>query len=112
MIESSFCILSGVGLRTERRWWQRGIGTWNEFLSSGTIPGIGPIRRAVYNEELGQAQAHRAEEDARYFGNRLLRNWPWRGASKFFLDVWDECPPRCAACGFMATVDAGRFPRA
>ena len=53
MIESSFCVLTGVGLKTERRWWQRGIGTWNEFLSSGTIPGIGATRKAVYNEELG-----------------------------------------------------------
>ena len=68
MIESSFCVLSGVGPKTERRLWQRGVGTWTEFLSCGTIPGIGPSRKRVYDAELGEAQAHRAEEDARYFG--------------------------------------------
>ena len=42
MIESSFCFLTGVGQKTERRWWQWGIGTWNEFLSCGTgaTPGL------------------------------------------------------------------------
>jgi uncharacterized protein YprB with RNaseH-like and TPR domain len=78
MIESSFCMLSGVGLKTERRWWQRGVGTWTEFLSSGTIPGIGPSRKRVYDAELAQAQAHRAQEDARYFGNRLPAREHWR----------------------------------
>ncbi len=78
MIESSFCVLSGVGLKTERRLWQGGVGTWTEFLSSSTIAGIGPSRKAVYDEELGQAQAHRAEEDARYFGNRLPAREHWR----------------------------------
>lgn len=78
MIESSFCLLTGVGPKTERRWWQRGIETWTEFLSSSSIPGIGPSRKAVYDEELGQAQAHRAQEDARYFGNKLPAGEQWR----------------------------------
>ena len=38
MIESSFCVLSGVGLKTEQRLWQQGVGTWTEFLSSGIKP--------------------------------------------------------------------------
>ena len=44
MIESSFCVLSGVGTTTERRLWQQGIGTWTELLLADTIPGIGPHR--------------------------------------------------------------------
>lgn len=78
MIESSFCVLSGVGLKTERRLWQGGIGTWTEFLSSRTIPGIRPSRKTVDDAELSQAQAHRAEEDARYFGNKLPASEHWR----------------------------------
>ncbi|MEO7860752.1 MAG: ribonuclease H-like domain-containing protein [Nitrospirales bacterium] len=78
MIESSFCVLSGVGPKTERRLWRRGVGTWTEFLSSGTIPGIGPSRKRAYDAELGQAQAHRAQEDARYFGNKLPACEHWR----------------------------------
>ena len=78
MIESSFCVLSGVGPKTERRLWQRGVGTWTEFLSCGTIPGIGPSRKRVYDAELGEAQAHRAQEDARYFGTKLPAREHWR----------------------------------
>ena len=78
MIESSFCVLSGVGLKTERRSWQGGVGTWTQFLSSGSIPGIGPTRKAIYDAELAQAQAHRAQEDARYFGTKLPGRETWR----------------------------------
>jgi uncharacterized protein YprB with RNaseH-like and TPR domain len=78
MIESSFCVLSGVGLKTERRLWQRGITTWTEFLLSNTIPGIGPSRKTVYDEELAQVQAHRTREDARYFGTKLPASEQWR----------------------------------
>ena len=78
MIESSFCVLSGVGRKTERRLWQSGVGTWQEFLSSDAIPGIVPSRKRVYDAELGQAQAHRAQEDARYFGNKLPAREHWR----------------------------------
>ena len=70
-------MLSGVGRKTERRLWQQGVGTW-KFLSSGTIPGIGPSRKRVYDAELGQAQTRRAQEDARYFGNKLPAREHWR----------------------------------
>lgn len=92
MIESSFCFLTGIGQKTERRWWQLGIGTWTEFRSARTIPGIGPCRKAVYDEELGQAQAARAQEDARYFGNRLpaIEQWrlyEWLRPRAVYLDI-------------------------
>jgi len=78
MIESSFCFLPGVGQRTERRWWHRGIGTWRDFLSSSTIPGIGPTRKAMYDVALDHARAHRAQENARYFAVTLHARDQWR----------------------------------
>ena len=78
MIESSFCFLPGVGPRTERRWWERGIGTWKSFLSSNSIPGIGPTRKAIYDVALDHARAHRAQEDARYFPIHLHARDQWR----------------------------------
>jgi uncharacterized protein len=78
MIESSFCILSGVGLRTERQWWQRGMSTWVDFLSSDSVRGIGPHRKTVYDEELRRARVHRAQEDARYFAVHLPTQEQWR----------------------------------
>lgn len=78
MIESSFCFLSGVGLRTERQWWQRGMSTWADFLSSDSIRGIRPHRKTVYDGELRRARAHRAQEDARYFAVHLPLQEQWR----------------------------------
>ena len=78
MIESSFCFLSGVGRRTERRWWRQGIGTWAEFLSSPSVAGSGRHRKARYDEALNQAKEHRAQEDARYFGLHLHASDQWR----------------------------------
>jgi len=78
MIESSFCFLPGVGRRTERRWWQGGIGTWKDFLSSNSIPGIGSTRKAVYDVALDQAKVHRGQEDARYFAIHLHARDQWR----------------------------------
>jgi hypothetical protein len=78
MIESSFCFLPGVGLRTERRWWRQGIGTWTEFLSSPSIASLGRHRKARYDEALNEAKEHRAQEDARYFGLHLYASDHWR----------------------------------
>jgi uncharacterized protein len=78
MIESSFCFLPGVGRRTERRWWQGGIRTWKDFLSSPSIPGIGLDQKARYDDSLNQATDHRAREDARYFALHLHASDQWR----------------------------------
>ncbi|MEO7859613.1 MAG: ribonuclease H-like domain-containing protein [Nitrospirales bacterium] len=78
MIESSFCFLTGVGLRTECQWWERGTRTWADFLSSCSIRGVGSHRKTVYDEELHRARAHRAQEDARYFAVHLPSQEQWR----------------------------------
>ena len=78
MIESSFCFLSGVGRRTERQWWQWGIETWEDFLSSHAIPGLGAKRKALFDEALRHAQERRARKDARYFAVNLQARDQWR----------------------------------
>lgn len=92
MIESSFCFLPGVGRRTERRWWQRGIGTWKDFLSSRSIPGIGPTRKAIYDAALDRATVHRAQDHARYFAIHLpaceqWRLYEWLRPRAVYLDI-------------------------
>lgn len=78
MIESSFCFLPGVGHRTERQWWRGGIGTWADFLSAGSIPGIGPSRKAIYDVVLRRAKVHRERENARYFAVQIHPRDQWR----------------------------------
>ena len=81
-----FCLLSRVGPITERRLWQRGGRNMDGVPLLGTIPGIGPSRKTVYDAELSQAQAHRAQKDARYFGNKLPASEHWR--------LYECLPPR------------------
>ncbi len=78
MIESSFCFLSGVGARTERRLWRSGIGTWADFLATRSIAKISPARKAFYDDDVSRAQEHRVREDARYFAVQLLPRDQWR----------------------------------
>src|SRR5262252_1733518 len=78
MIESSFCFLPGIGGVTERRLWRDGFVTWTDFLSASAIRGIGPARKALYDEGISQAQERRARDDARYFGNLLRAGEHWR----------------------------------
>jgi len=78
MIESSFCFLPGVGRRTERGLWQRGIRTWADFLSSRSIRGIGSNRKALYDKVLGQAKERHEHQDARYFSVNLQARYHWR----------------------------------
>ena len=78
MIESSFCFLPGVGIRTERRFWHEGLYTWEQFLKARDIPGIGPVRRAQFDQDIREAQEHFARADSRYFANLLLSRHQWR----------------------------------
>jgi uncharacterized protein len=78
MIESSFCFLSGAGRRTERRFWQEGIRSWADFLSTSSIPGIGFRRKALYDDPVAHAKDHRDREDARYFAITLHSRDQWR----------------------------------
>jgi uncharacterized protein len=92
MIESTFCFLPGVGRGTERRWWQRGIGTWKDFLSCPSISGIGLSRKDRYDEALNQAMDRRAQEDARYFALQLQacdqwRLYEWLRPRTVYLDI-------------------------
>lgn len=92
MIESSFCFLPGVGRGTERRLWQSGIGTWKDFLSSPSIPGIGINRKSYYDAAIMRAMAHRDQEDARYFGIHLRpcdqwRLYEWLRPRAVYLDI-------------------------
>ncbi len=78
MIQSTFCLLPGVGRATERRLWQDGITTWSDFLAASCIRNISSGRKALYDEGVSNAQAHYSLGNARYFGMVLARREQWR----------------------------------
>lgn len=78
MITSTFCLLPGIGRTKERRLWQEGISQWSDFLAAPSIRGMSTGRKALYDEGVSEAQAHYAQDDARYFGVVLPRREQWR----------------------------------
>jgi uncharacterized protein YprB with RNaseH-like and TPR domain len=78
MIESSFCFLPGVGLKTEQRLWRDGVSSWAAFLSAPSIPSMGAARKALYDPHVAEAQARRQMNDARYFALHLNPRDQWR----------------------------------
>ncbi len=78
MITSSFCLLPGVGLRTERRFWSHGILNWDRFLLARQVPGLSAVRKARFDDRIRKAQEHVAQQDSRYFARTLAARHQWR----------------------------------
>lgn len=92
MIQATFVLLKGIGEHTERRLWDSGIGDWGAFRGSGSLPGIAPERKRLYDGELASAAHHLRQGNARYFSNKLRPRDHWRlfeafGARAAFLDI-------------------------
>lgn len=78
MIESTFSILPGVGPETERRLWEEGILTWEDFLSRPQVPHISPFRKPLLDAELERWLRALREKDAVFFFRHLPQREHWR----------------------------------
>jgi len=97
-IENSFIPVRGVGKKTERKLWQAGVITWDEF--DGSV--VGPTRAGRISEFISKARDHLNEGNARYFGETFPSESYWRlyenfSADTCFLDIettgldkWDD----------------------
>jgi len=89
MLEHTFIHIPGVGDKTERRIWNRGIHTWRQFLDHGdTI--LSPTRDALIGMELEASLAHR--KDISFFSQKLPTGEMWRLFNAFqdravYLDI-------------------------
>jgi uncharacterized protein YprB with RNaseH-like and TPR domain len=78
MIENSFCILSGIAEKKERRLWQDGILTWDDFLGAATLPVFSPERKQLYDEDLIRFKGEMSAGNAAYFSRTIKRREQWR----------------------------------
>jgi uncharacterized protein YprB with RNaseH-like and TPR domain len=89
MIEHMFIHIQGIGEKTERKLWKRGIHTWQHFLQyKGTI--FSPGRDRFVKEELEASISQR--HNIRFFQERLASTHIWRLFNAFrdrsaFLDI-------------------------
>ncbi len=87
-VENSFIPVHGVGERTERKLWERGVVTWDEF--DGTVPGPAPADRV--ESYISTAWERLDDGDAAFFGQTLPGECQWRLYENFreetvFLDI-------------------------
>jgi uncharacterized protein YprB with RNaseH-like and TPR domain len=89
VIEQTFIHIQGIGYKTERAIWEKGILTWEDFLRHDAVI-FSPARDRLIKEELGRSVEH--GEDIRFFQDRLSQRDTWRLFRRFrnravYLDI-------------------------
>jgi uncharacterized protein YprB with RNaseH-like and TPR domain len=92
MLTSTYVHLSGIGYSTERRLWQAGAWSWEEFLRRPPEMGISPTRAAALAELITTSRDRLASGDYRFFAEALSRRDQWRAFPEFssrvlYLDI-------------------------
>jgi uncharacterized protein YprB with RNaseH-like and TPR domain len=89
LLEHTFIHIQGIGRKTERKLWARGILTWQDFLKHGE-PVFSAARDHFIRLELEDSTNHRG--DIRFFRDRLSSGDMWRIFNAFkertvYLDI-------------------------
>lgn len=92
MLESSYIHCPGVGEHTERRLWEMGARTWNEFRESGSSLPLSPKLRTVLTPLVLESVRRLQSGDYAWFAQRLPLREHWRAYPAFrdrvaFLDI-------------------------
>ncbi|MWV65765.1 exonuclease [Halorubrum sp. JWXQ-INN 858] len=77
-IENSFIPVSGVGESTERRLWERGVHTWDDFDPGVDVRGVGSTTADRIESFIADARAHLDDGDATYFDRAFPSRERWR----------------------------------
>jgi uncharacterized protein len=78
MIHHTFCFLPGIGEKLERRLWESGIVTWDDFLSADAIDFLSADNKRRYDAMLREAREHIEQLDVSYFARILRHSDHWR----------------------------------
>lgn len=114
VLERSFILLDRVGERTERRIWDQGVHTWDDFLDRDVVSPFSRQRKEVADRVLGLAKDAFSEGSTFFFADRLPNREVWRLYPNFreeavFLDIETTGLSRHAAITVVGVARAGRF---
>ncbi|GBD99819.1 hypothetical protein BMS3Abin07_01865 [bacterium BMS3Abin07] len=85
MIRNTFLMLDGVGEKTEKLLWKRGILSWEDFLAAGTLP-TSLMDRQPLHEEMITYFSHELERyNAKPFAEFIRKSDHWR-LYRYFRD--------------------------
>lgn len=91
MLKNTFLHIPGIGAKTERKIWDSGIFTWDEFASENPVHPI-PKKRDLVSGYLQESKQHLISNNPNYFENLLPANFHWRFFPEFrnstvYLDI-------------------------
>jgi len=89
VLEHTFLHIQGIGAKTERALWARGVRTWHDYLARPE-PQLPVARDRLVREELERSLENRGDVD--YFNRRLQSRESWRLFGDFrpgtaYLDI-------------------------
>lgn len=89
MLKNTFCHIPGVGLRSERRLWDKGILSWDSHIDEAYIPRKTPVPFEVL---LRESKERLKRRDPAYFAGLLPAKEEWRLFAEFrssvaYLDI-------------------------
>ncbi|MCJ7822957.1 MAG: ribonuclease H-like domain-containing protein, partial [Armatimonadetes bacterium] len=92
MLSSSYLHVPGVGPLTERRIWDSGLLTWDQFLSAPAPDALSPRMAARITDAVTLSRDHLRQDDFRFFASRLPSREHWRAFPEFshriaYLDI-------------------------
>lgn len=92
MLKNTFLHIPGIGPKTERRFWEENILSWDDFLGRSTVPGLSENSTDRIGKWLVASKKALEKGDARFFSENLRKREWWRLYPEFrkktaFLDI-------------------------
>ncbi len=92
MLSKTFLHIAGIGPKTERRIWERGVHCWGEFLKEPSAAGLSPGKTERATETIALSLESLRKEDHRFFARALPPREHWRAFPEFsyriaYLDI-------------------------
>ncbi len=78
MIQSSFRFLEKITAAKERKLWQQGILSWDDFLKAERIKGITAAAKKYYDRKIIEARRQLYEGNSIYFARLMPQTEHWR----------------------------------
>jgi uncharacterized protein YprB with RNaseH-like and TPR domain len=114
VLERSFVLLNRVGQRTERRIWDQGVGTWDDFIDADKVSPFSTHRKEEADEMLERAKVAIRDQEADFFAQMLPNREVWRLYPHFkedavFLDIETTGLSRHSAVTVVGLARGGQF---
>jgi len=87
MIRNTFSILDGAGEKTEKRLWENGIFTWDDFIERDTVPFISREKKILFDAMLGQYKEDLKNKNEKIFIRDIQKVEHWRFFEIFRSDA-------------------------